>query len=234
MSLQGYLGARSDLSKRLSFVSLKDAASEDNIQIVSAPSDANDTAHVKLRSIRPYEPVVVTGLLRRKLPPKGRRGDAGRAIENSEECPEILLQDIEVLNSLQPDLVLTDGAEYGPEQRFLRLRTNAVIRNALKLRDRIMRLCLDNLQHDSIFIETPLLYKSSSEGANEYLVPTRRKGLAYALPQSPQQFKQILMASGIQRYHQFARCFRDEDLRADRQPEFTQVREIIGLTMYCR
>lgn len=220
VSLRGYLGVRSDLSKKLSFASLEDVASGDRIQIVSAPADTSDKAHEALKSTRPFEPVVVKGLLRQKPPPKDH---AGGDTQNPQTWPELLLQDIKVLNSHHPDLVLKDGAEYGPEKRFLRLRTDATFRNALRIRDKIMRLCLENLQKDSTFIETPLLYKSTSEGANEYLVPTRRKGLAYALPQSPQQFKQILMASGIHKYHQFARCFRDEDLRADRQPEFTQV-----------
>jgi aspartyl-tRNA synthetase len=121
---------------------------------------------------------------------------------------------------------MTPETVFSPEHRYLQLRSDAQLRDALRFRAQAHNICkqeLEQTQPPFTEIETPLLFKSTPEGAREFLVPTRRAGLAYALPQSPQQYKQILMASGLPRYFQFARCFRDEDLRADRQPEFTQV-----------
>ena len=138
---------------------------------------------------------------------------------------EVLLHDFQSLNDFSKDIIITPETVFPPDQRHLQLRTDKALRDALDIRDRAIRTCRKHLSLFEGFteVETPILFKSTREGAREFMVPTRRKGRAYALPQSPQQYKQILMASGISRYFQFARCFRDEDLRADRQPEFTQV-----------
>lgn len=227
--MHGYLGPRSDLSKKLSFVTLFDTAYQKKIQIVATPhrlSDGDQDALEKLKDIKAYSPVALKGFFERK--PEAHRNppsSLNRSLLRLNDF-ELKLSDIQSLNDFPSDIVMTPDSEFSPEQRHLQVRTNKHISKALDLRHRISQLCRKILGSALGYmeVETPLLFKSTSEGAREFIVPTRRKGLAYALPQSPQQFKQILMASGIPKYFQFARCFRDEDLRADRQPEFTQVR----------
>ena len=137
---------------------------------------------------------------------------------------EIQADSIIPLNTFPTDLVAKCDTVFPPELRHLQFRTDNELRSRIRLRSKIAAKVREGmLNKDFDEIETPLLFKSTPEGAREFIVPTRKKGMAYALPQSPQQYKQVLMASGIPRYFQFAKCFRDEDLRADRQPEFTQV-----------
>lgn len=142
---------------------------------------------------------------------------------------EVVASSLEILNSSVPipfqlDEYASVGEETRLKYRFLDLRREEMQEN-LRLRSKTST-CVRNYLETNKFIEieTPLLTKATPEGARDYLVPSRvYPGSFFALPQSPQLFKQTLMASGFQRYYQFARCFRDEDLRADRQPEFTQI-----------
>lgn len=142
---------------------------------------------------------------------------------------EVVATDIEVLSAAAPlPFPIDDHVDVGEEarlkHRYLDLRRSGP-REALRLRSRINKAARDVLdQHDFVEVETPTLTRSTPEGARDFLVPARlQPGSWYALPQSPQLFKQLLMVAGMERYYQIARCYRDEDFRADRQPEFTQL-----------
>ncbi|MBU3745523.1 MAG: aspartate--tRNA ligase, partial [Sediminibacterium sp.] len=142
---------------------------------------------------------------------------------------EILVSEFTVLNkSAVPPFTIQDDTDGGDDlrmkYRFLDLRRNAVKKN-LELRYAVNRSARNYLHQQGFMdIETPFLIKSTPEGARDFVVPSRMNaGQFYALPQSPQTFKQLLMVSGYDRYYQIVKCFRDEDLRADRQPEFTQI-----------
>ncbi|MGE9312551.1 aspartate--tRNA ligase [Niabella sp. CJ426] len=142
---------------------------------------------------------------------------------------ELLVESFTILNkSITPPFTIQDDTDGGDDlrmkYRYLDLRRNAVKKN-LELRYAVNRATRDYLhQQNFMDIETPFLIKSTPEGARDFVVPSRMNpGEFYALPQSPQTFKQLLMVSGYDRYYQIVKCFRDEDLRADRQPEFTQI-----------
>ena len=142
---------------------------------------------------------------------------------------EIEVRELTVLNeSKTPPFTIEDNSDGGDDlrmkYRYLDIRRNPVRRN-LELRHRMAMLVRNYLSNcDFLEIETPMLIKSTPEGARDFVVPSRMNpGEFYALPQSPQQYKQLLMVAGMDRYFQIVRCFRDEDLRADRQPEFTQI-----------
>ncbi|KAH0284717.1 aspartyl-tRNA synthetase [Aureobasidium namibiae CBS 147.97] len=224
--LHGYLGTQRQAGRNLLFAELRSTTLSHSIQLVASNKTSSEERSVfeKLSGLNIETPVAIEGKIKtRKAKASSSKVEEG-AVQQVTEV-EIELAKVSPLNHFPKDIMVTQDSVFSAEQRHLQLRMEKSLRDALAFRSKAASILRTELCEGKEFveIETPLLFKSTPEGAREFLVPTRTPGLAYALPQSPQQYKQILMASGIPRYVQFAKCFRDEDLRADRQPEFTQV-----------
>jgi aspartyl-tRNA synthetase len=217
VTLAGWVARRRDHGG-VAFLDLREASGIAQVVIRD-----EEVAH----SLRSEYCLAVTGTVRRRP-----EGNANAAIASGEI--EVIAEDVEVLN---PSAVLPfpiddagsqKGGDVGEEarlrHRYLDLRRSGPAA-AIRLRSKVNQAARHVLdEHDFVEIETPTLTRSTPEGARDFLVPARlQPGSWYALPQSPQLFKQLLMVAGMERYYQIARCYRDEDFRADRQPEFTQL-----------
>jgi aspartyl-tRNA synthetase len=218
-SLAGWVHARRDLGG-IVFIELRDR--EGNTQIVFDPKH-NKISWELAQTLRSEFVIALEGLVRKRP-----EGTVNNKLPTGEV--EVLVHKLEILNPSETPPFQFDesGSQAGEDlrlqYRYLDLRRPAMAKNLI-MRHKVAKAVRDYFDANRFLeVETPILFKSTPEGAREYLVPSRvNPGKFYALPQSPQQFKQMLMVAGVDRYFQIAKCFRDEDLRADRQPEFTQI-----------
>jgi len=216
--LMGWVNRRRDLGNII-FLDLRDRT---GITQVVCNRELNPAAHKKAEQLRNEYVIAVIGTVKKR--------DADTINKNIPTGEvELVVDELRVLNeSKQPPFLPGDtvlpNEEMRLKYRYIDLRRDAMQFN-IETRHKITKAIRDDLSAQGFFeIETPFMTRSTPEGARDYLVPSRvQPGSFYALPQSPQMFKQILMISGFDKYFQIVRCFRDEDLRADRQPEFTQV-----------
>ena len=216
--LMGWVNRRRDLGQII-FVDLRDRS---GVTQVVFNHELNASVHQKAEALRNEFVIAAIGMVKRRdadtINPNIPTGEV-----------ELVVEELRILNVSKPlpflpsDTVLANE-EMRLKYRYIDLRRDAMQFN-IELRHKVALAIRDNLASQGFFeIETPFMTRSTPEGARDYLVPSRvQPGSFYALPQSPQLFKQILMISGFDKYFQIVRCFRDEDLRADRQPEFTQL-----------
>lgn len=218
VALCGWVAKRRDHGGII-FIDLRDRSGI--VQVVVSPEFAKENFHLA-EDVRNEYVLQVSGSVRPRSPETINPHIATGEIE-------VVVKELEVLNTAKtPPFYIKDGVDVDENvrlrYRYLDLRRPEMQKNLI-LRHKVTKLMRDYLDNqDFLEIETPMLTKSTPEGARDYLVPSRvNPGKFYALPQSPQIFKQILMVAGMEKYFQIVRCFRDEDLRADRQPEFTQL-----------